>query len=114
MNTLPRTFTTYNGLGAVALALGVIGGLLCIFPILGMPISTVGLIAGVVGLLVVRGRGGPGLRLCIAGISVAFLALILNLIIYAGPHGLVRQLEIPPKMPYRASPGAPESPPPER
>jgi hypothetical protein len=83
-----------------------------IFPILGIPVSAIALVLGIVALIVPQTRRGPDLRYSFYGVLLSGAALTINIALALGPSGLVPHLEIP-----RVSPlGTPETgnPPAER
>jgi hypothetical protein len=102
-----------TGLGVASLVLGIIGLLLFFFPILGIPVSAIGLVLGIVAILVPQFRRGPDLRYCFYGILMAGAALSVNIAIALGPSGLAPQIERP-RPGALGTPDANLPPPPER
>jgi hypothetical protein len=78
MSTIPDTPADRTGLGAASLALGCVG--LCFFflPVMGIPVSAVGLLLGLIGLAAGRGRTGRGQRLAVSGTLLCLAALALD------------------------------------
>jgi hypothetical protein len=73
------------GLGLASVALGAVGLMLFILPILGVPISGSGLAVGLVGAIVAIARRSMDLRLSIAGVAVCLLALGVDIAINYAP-----------------------------
>ncbi len=86
---LAHADTPLPGLGMASVCLGLIGLLLFFLPILGMPVSLCGFVAGVVGLVVALFTGGPSLRWSLGGIVVSAAAFGVGLVMYATPEGYV-------------------------
>jgi hypothetical protein len=84
-----------TGLGVTSLVLGNIGLLLFFFPILGIPVSAIALVLGIVAVLLPPTRRGRDLRYCFYGILLSVAALSMNIAIALGPSGLASQLEVP-------------------
>jgi hypothetical protein len=73
-----------NSLGVAALVLGIIAFLICWIPfvnLLGMPLSALGLLLGLIGVLVALTRKGTGIGYPIAGSAVSGLALFIAIVI---------------------------------
>ena len=97
--------------GVAAFILGAIGFLLFFLPILGAPISALGLIAGIVGCIVAGATSRGNLRWALAGFVVSGLALGINLAINYAPRGYSQSPTGPPKetvpdRPYVSPPSA--------
>jgi hypothetical protein len=112
MSTAPSTATPLIGLGMTSLVLGTIALILAFFPVLGITISSCGLLAGISGLVIGR-RAGGNPRWCLAGLAVSVLALGLNLALAYAPGGLATRGSNPPHI-WQSPPDRPENPPPER
>ena len=101
------------GLGIASMVLGTIGLLLFFLPILGVPISGIGLVLGLAGLLgAAIGFGRGSLRWSVAGVVVCLLALATNLAITYAPGGYFETR--PPRELWRSISDAPYVPPPRR
>jgi hypothetical protein len=70
-----------------SLVLGSIGLLFFFLPILGIPVSTFGLLFGLVGFLVVLFGGEARMRTSFIGIAISFVALAINMAIVYAPGG---------------------------
>jgi hypothetical protein len=110
MNNLPASPSPLTGLGVTSLVLGNIGLLFFFFPILGIPVSAIGLAFGLVALILPQTRRGPDLRYCIYGVLLSASALTLNTAIALGPSGLVPHMDLP-RAGFRGTP-EPGNPPP--
>ena len=67
-------------MGTVALTLGIVGLVTWVFPVFGFPISIIGLIFGIIGLIVKSPQRGKS----IAGIIMCFIGIILNIGVVVG------------------------------
>ena len=113
MSTLPSIRSSQRppiGLGMTALVLGTVGMMLCIFPILGIPISALGALCGLLGLGMGLSRGGVILRWTLEGIALSAVALAVNVAIAYAPAGYRHDPEVP--QPWQPPPGRPYVPPP--
>ena len=81
MDPLPNISRAPFGLGSASFVLGAIGLLLCPLPILGAPISSIGLIGGLVGCGLVLAASTGNFRWAAAGVALSALALCVNLAI---------------------------------
>ncbi len=118
MDPLPKISRAPFGLGTASFVIGSIGLLLCPLPILGAPISSLGLIGGVVGCGLIAFGSSSNFRWSAAGAVLSALALSVNLAIAYGPSTESAPREVPqihstvPKRtfvpPPRRSPYAPE------
>ena len=104
MLSLPEVRSPLVALGMTSFVLGVIGLMLFFMPVLGIPISVLGLCFGIVGLLEVFVAIQSSLRWSLYGTGFCALALAVNIAIAYAPSGY---------MPGRAPP-APWEPPPGR
>jgi hypothetical protein len=95
MTTVPARMMAITGLGVASLVLGNIGLLLFFFPVLGIPVSAIGLALALVAIIVPQTRRGSDLRYCVYGILLSGAALTVNVAIALGPSGLAPQLERP-------------------
>jgi hypothetical protein len=102
MQEIPRFDQPRVGLGMASLVLGVIGMLLFFLPVLGIPISVCGLLAGLVGVPVAI-CFRLTLRWCAAGIAMCALALLVNLAVAYAPSGYI-PLPRPPRL-WQTAPG---------
>jgi Na+/H+ antiporter NhaD/arsenite permease-like protein len=73
--------------GILSFVLGMIGFLLFFLPILGAPISGVGLVAGILGCVIAGATARESLRWAVAGVAISVLALGTNLAIAYAPRG---------------------------
>jgi hypothetical protein len=102
------------GPGMTALVLGVIATLLCFMPILGIPISALGMLFGIVGAVMGLWTRGASLRWSLAGIAMTALALAVNIAILYAPAGYLPGRKVPqlwrpvPDRPYVSPPAPPE------
>jgi hypothetical protein len=94
-----------------SLVLGIIALLLFFLPVLGIPISVCGLLAGLVGVPVALSFRLT-LRWCAAGIATCILALLVNLAIVYAPSGYIPSPR-PPRL-WQTAPGEPYPPPPAK
>ena len=85
MTRLPLTAGPLVGLGMASLVLGTVGLLLTIFPVLGIPLASFGLLCGIIGLIVAVPCGGSELRWSLAGIGMCGVVLALNIAIVITP-----------------------------
>jgi hypothetical protein len=109
---LPKTESPLVGLGMASLVLGVIGMMLFLLPILGIPISSFGLLFGLVGIVTAFLPTATSMRWSLAGTAASALALAINIgIVYAPadeqPNRKAPQL-------WRPVPDRPYVPPPAR
>lgn len=104
------TQTSFNPLGMLSMVLGVIGMLLFFMPILGVPLSAIALLFGLIGLVMTLLPGGRGLRHSLQGCAIATLALAINLSLAYGPEGYLPPPSVPP--PWQSVPNRPFIPPP--
>lgn len=105
MKTAPLAF------GVASFVLAMIGFMLFFLPILGAPISVVGLSAGIVGCLVAGATARGSLRWSVAGVVLSCLALGLNVAIAYAPRGYPQP---PTEPPNRSVPDRPYVPPPSQ
>jgi len=112
MSQLPAPRDTPVALGMLSVLLGIIGLLLFLLPILGLPISAFGFIFGIIGTIVALTPGGIRLRWSLLGSAVSALALAINLSILYAPGGYLPAPAVPP--PWQPVPNRPYVPPPAR
>ena len=77
------------GLGLASVALGAIGLMLFVLPILAIPISTCGLLLGLMGFIAAAIGQPLDLRLSAAGAALCSLALIIDLAMSYAPSGFL-------------------------
>lgn len=97
-------------LGMISLVQGVIGLILGLLPVLGLPISLFALLFGVLALIAAAFRLGPSLRITLGGIGAALLALTVNLAVAFAPVGYEPQPRVP--VNWNPVPDRPSNPPP--
>jgi hypothetical protein len=96
-----------------SMVLGVIGLMLFFLPILGIPISVLGLALGLIGLLAVFTGARATLRWSLVGIGISAFALLVNIAIVYAPSGyspsepMTRPWEPPPGRPFVPPPAPP-------
>jgi hypothetical protein len=95
MDILPRSDTLFRHLGITSVTLGLLGLLFSFLPILGIPISAVGILAGLLGTLFSQTWSARGLRLSLGGIALSAVALALNIAIAVSPVWLFHSPGIP-------------------
>jgi hypothetical protein len=98
------------GFGMTSLVIGLIGLMLFFLPILGIPISALGLCFGVVGAIGALFTGGPALRWSLGGVVVCGLALSVNLALDQAPRGYGDTYPVP--APWQRPRDRPYVPPP--
>jgi len=98
--------------GLIAVTLGSIGMLLCFLPILGAPISAVGLLLSLAATVVALVGGRTSLRWSVAGLSVCVAAFVLNCGIAFAPQLLVPSSAVQPS--WQTVPDHPYTSPPAR
>jgi hypothetical protein len=108
MVRLPHSRRPPLGFGMLSFVLGTIGGFLVILPILGLPLSALGALVGVVGIVVALANGRTRLRSSVLGSCLCVLSLTVNLAVWFAPEGYQ------PSRPtlWREAPGRPWVPPP--
>ncbi len=110
MSPLPRPQVPPPALGMLALVLGTVGLMLFFMPILGVPLSALALLAGLVAVgLGLFGLGGR-LRWAVLGSAMAAMALGVNLAILYAPGSELPHPNVPP--PWQPVPDRPYAPPP--
>jgi len=72
--------------GVASFVLGMIGFMLFLLPILGAPISVVGLASGIAGCLVAGATARGSLRWSVAGVVLSCLALGINVAVAYAPR----------------------------
>lgn len=84
-----------NSLGIASIILGVLAFLICWIPlvnIVSLPLSGLGLLLGVIGLIVAMTRGGSSIGLPIAGSAVSLLALVVAGVMWLAIVGGTRSI----------------------
>ena len=85
--TVQTQATRSNSLGIASLILGVLAFLICWIPfvaLVSMPLSGLGLLLGIIGILLALTRSGHGVGFSIAGSSVSALAFLIALVMGFG------------------------------
>jgi hypothetical protein len=111
MSDFAETYRPLTGLGMASLVLGTVALMLFFLPVLGIPISVLGLVFGLVGFGAALFRPGVSLRWGLGGICMSALALLLNVGIVFAPAGYVPTGGHQPQ-PWRGVPDRPYVPPP--
>lgn len=112
MTRLPPAPLPPVGLGVASFVLGFIGLLFFFLPILGIPISLLGLGAGVFGIMFGGKRTLTRVRWALAGVTVSSLALVVGILITSAPSEYIRSW--PPAFDGQQIPHRPYVPPPAR
>ena len=87
MIRLPTTHYPPIGWGMTSLVLGTIGLLLFFLPVLGMPVSALGMFFGLVGLVAAWFGGQTSLRWAVLGIGLCLIAMAINIALAYAPAG---------------------------
>jgi hypothetical protein len=95
MNSSPASAAPAVELGMAGLIMGTVAVLLAIFPVLGIPLASVGLICASIGFLLALRRGGLELRWSAGGIVMCAAALAVSLAIQFAPLGYLRNWDVP-------------------
>lgn len=85
--TIPHQTQPPLAFGVASFVLGMLGMMLFFLPILGAPISVIGLAAGIVGSVLAGAAARGSLRWSVAGVVVSLLALGTNVAIAYAPRG---------------------------
>lgn len=112
MSPLPKPTWPPIALGMLSMVLGSIGLLLFFLPILGLPISVIGLLIGGLGIAARLSSGGRLLRWSLQGCGISALAMAVNLAIICAPYGYMEPPLVPP--PWQPVSDRPYNPPPAR
>src|SRR5262249_5942565 len=96
MSSFPEPETPPLALGMTSLTLGTIGLVLCVFPILGLPISMFALLFGLIGLAASLLRQETRLRWSAAGLALSSVALAINLAITFASTGYLPRPDVTP------------------
>jgi hypothetical protein len=116
MSPLPEAHAPPIALGMSSLVIGTIGLMMFFLPVLGIPLSSFGLLFGILGLLaaILQGKAGRGvfLRWTLAGIAVSCLALAVNVAITYAPAGYLPGRAVPQS--WQSPPDRPYVPPPSQ
>jgi Na+/H+ antiporter NhaD/arsenite permease-like protein len=107
----PPVETPPMAFGVSSFVLGMIGFMLFFLPILGVPISLVGLLAGVIGCFVAGATSRGSLRWSVAGVVLSCLALGINVGIAYAPRGYPQP---PTRLPNQTVPDRPYVSPPAK
>jgi hypothetical protein len=95
LSQLAHRHSPLVGLGMTSLVIGLIGLLLFFLPVLGIPISAVGLCFGIAGFLGALFSKAGSLRWSLGGIGVCAVALAVNIAIDYAPQGYLPPREVP-------------------
>jgi hypothetical protein len=106
----PQSSNPQPAVGLASFVLGMIGMILFFLPILGAPISGVGMIAGIVGCFMAGATNRAHLRWAVAGVVLSALALFVTLAVQYSPSGYQSSPTGPPNEPV---PDRPYVPPPD-
>jgi hypothetical protein len=74
-----------NSLGIASMVLGILAFLICWIPVLnllGLPLSGLGLLLGIIGIIIAATRRGSGIGFPIAGTAISAVALVVVLWMY--------------------------------
>ena len=85
MIRLPTTHNPPIAWGMTSLVLGTIGLLLFALPVLGLPISALGMLFGLVGIGVVFRGGHDSFRWAVFGVGLCAVALTINVALMYAP-----------------------------
>ncbi len=107
---LPRRYPLPYGWGMAGMCLGFIGLLMSLLPVLGVPISSVAMFCGLMGVVVSLARGGVTLRWSLMGLALSSAALALNVAITFAISGYVQGRNVEP--PWQPPEKRPYVPPP--
>lgn len=97
------------GLGMASVVLGLIALMLGFLPVLGIPISALGLLFGLIGLVAAFFPNGDILRWSLGGVVVCATALALNIGIAYAPSSEALTPTVP--KPWQGVPDRPSNPP---
>jgi hypothetical protein len=96
--------------GLAAAILGTVAAILILLPVLSIPLSSVGLLCGVIGT-VIAWRGYPtSLRIAVVGTALCGTVLSAGLLIYFAPRSETPHRAVPAL--WQQPPGRPTVPPP--
>jgi hypothetical protein len=115
MSMPSETRTPPIPLGMTSLVLGTIALLLVFLPVLGIPISALGLLFGIAGLIGAWAGSGANPRWSLAGILMCAVALGVNVAVAYAPRGYLPERNVPrpwqpvPDRPYVPLPARPEA-----
>lgn len=112
MRKLFVTHSPLPALGMTSLVLGIIALLLAFLPVLGVPLSAIGLAFGVCGVIAAFFPTETSMRWSLAGVATCGLALGVNVALTLSPRGYLPERNVPP--PWEPPPGRPSNPPPAR
>ncbi|HEX3654198.1 MAG TPA: hypothetical protein VHV55_00250 [Pirellulales bacterium] len=110
MKPLPYVESPPLALGLMAVILGSVGSLLFFLPILGAPLSAIGLVIGLAGFAKGIGRDVEGVRWSLGGIVVCVMGLTINVAVDYAPEGYIEDRSVPPM--WQTAPDRPYVPPP--
>ena len=102
-------------LGLSSVIISALGLVLIILPIISIPISLAGLVLGIAGIVAAAIGAQSRLRLCVAGVSLAIVALTIGWAIARAPSGYFAPRAVFPSIqplhdrPYVPPPAAPRS-----
>ncbi|HEY5311656.1 MAG TPA: hypothetical protein VIK18_04030 [Pirellulales bacterium] len=110
MKPLPYIESPPLALGLMSLILGSVGSLLFFLPILGAPLSAIGLLIGLAGFAKGIGRDVEGVRWSLGGIVVCVMGLTIAVAVDYAPEGYIESRSVPAM--WQQSPDRPYVPPP--
>ena len=108
MRKLFATPSPLPALGMTSLVLGIIALMLAFLPVLGVPLSAIGLLFGVLGVVAAFFPTHTSLRWSLAGVATCGLALGVNVALTLSPQGYLPERNVPP--PWEPPPGRPSNP----
>lgn len=109
LRTRLETYRAAIPLGMASIVLGVLGLSFVFLPILGIPISGLGLLLGVIGALTGWFVGGPlSLRWSAGGLAIGAVSMALNVAVAYAPAGYIPRR--PPPEPWEVIPSRREIP----
>ena len=108
-----------NSLGIASMVLGILAFLICWIPflnVIGLPLSGLGVLLGIIGIIIAATRGGSGIGFPIAGTAISGLALMIVIWMYlaiaSAMAPLVPNQQMQPT--FQPSPQPPQTSPPPR
>jgi hypothetical protein len=102
------------GLGLASVTLGAIGLGMFFLPVLGIPISLAGLVAGIAGAAIAAGGKSCDMRLALIGIGLCSLAVSVDWAMTYAPSGFLAPSDAGPRLPIVPAVQKAQPPPPAR